>query len=90
MYDMTKAMTSRASRRGVLKGGTALGLGAIGLGPVAGRVASAQDGGQLEIFSWWTSPGEATERKPEPMPTLQPNSSSSSSPAETSFAIWIH
>src|ERR671912_1793222 len=57
---MTKAMTSRASRRGVLKGGAALGLSSLALGSVGGRLAAAQDAGSLEIFSWWTSPGEAT------------------------------
>jgi glucose/mannose transport system substrate-binding protein len=56
---MTKAMSSRASRRGVLKGGAALGLGAMSLGSATGRLASAQDAGTLEVFSWWTSPGEA-------------------------------
>ena len=59
MYDVTKAMTSRASRRGLLKGSAALGLGAMSLGPLQTRLATAQDGGTLEVFSWWTSPGEA-------------------------------
>jgi glucose/mannose transport system substrate-binding protein len=56
---MTKPMTSRASRRGVLKGGAALGIGAIGLGPLGSRLAAAQAEDALEVFSWWTSPGEA-------------------------------
>jgi glucose/mannose transport system substrate-binding protein len=56
---MTKAMTSRASRRGVLKGGAALGIGAIGLSPLGSRLAAAQAEDALEVFSWWTSPGEA-------------------------------
>ena len=60
MYEMTKAMMSRASRRGVLRGGAALGLGSLALGPLGGRLAAAQEAGSLEIFSWWTSPGEAT------------------------------
>jgi glucose/mannose transport system substrate-binding protein len=30
------------------------------LGPLGGRLAAAQEAGSLEIFSWWTSPGEAT------------------------------
>jgi glucose/mannose transport system substrate-binding protein len=60
VYDVTKAMTSRASRRGVLKGGAALGLGAMSLGSLGPHRVSAQDdGGTLEVFSWWTSPGEA-------------------------------
>jgi glucose/mannose transport system substrate-binding protein len=59
VYDMTKAMTSRASRRGVLKGGAALGIGAIGLRPLGSRLAAAQAEDALEVFSWWTSPGEA-------------------------------
>ena len=60
MSNMTKAMTSHASRRGVLKGGAALGLGSLAFRPLGGRLAAAQDAGSLEIFSWWTSPGEAT------------------------------
>ena len=59
MYGMTKAMTSRASRRGVLKGGAALGIGAVGLGQLGSRPAAAQAEDKLEIFSWWTSPGES-------------------------------
>lgn len=59
MYDKNKAMTTRASRRGVLKGGAVLGLGAMSLGPLGTSLVSAQDAGTLEIFSWWTSPGEA-------------------------------
>ncbi|MDQ3225580.1 MAG: ABC transporter substrate-binding protein [Chloroflexota bacterium] len=56
---MTKSLSSRASRRGVLKGGAALGAGAMSLGPLGTRLAAAQDAGSLEVFSWWTSPGEA-------------------------------
>jgi glucose/mannose transport system substrate-binding protein len=59
VHDLTKRFASRASRRGVLKGGAALGIGSIGLGPIGSRLAGAQDGGSLEVFSWWTSPGEA-------------------------------
>ena len=33
MHDLTRKFASRASRRGVLKGGAALGIGAVGLGP---------------------------------------------------------
>ncbi|MGH2617743.1 MAG: ABC transporter substrate-binding protein [Thermomicrobiales bacterium] len=59
MYDVSKAFASRASRRGIVKGSAALGLGTLSLGPLEQRFAAAQDGGQLEVFSWWTSPGEA-------------------------------
>ncbi len=59
MYDVTKTFSTRASRRGIFKGGAALGLGAISLGPLETRLATAQDAGSLEVFSWWTSPGEA-------------------------------
>jgi glucose/mannose transport system substrate-binding protein len=58
MRNVTNVLASRASRRGVLKGSAALGLGSLALGPLAGRI-SAQDADQLEVFSWWTSPGEA-------------------------------
>src|SRR5918998_6640035 len=57
---MTKAMTSRASRRGILKGGAALGLGSVSIGSLGSHRGFAQEeGGTLEVFSWWTSPGEA-------------------------------
>jgi glucose/mannose transport system substrate-binding protein len=56
---ITKSLSHRASRRGILKGSAALGLGALSTGPLANRLAAAQDAGSLEIFSWWTSPGEA-------------------------------
>lgn len=59
MHDLTKALGSRASRRGIMKGGAALGLGALAMGPLGSRLAGAQDAGSLEVFSWWTSPGEA-------------------------------
>ncbi|MCA9862065.1 MAG: extracellular solute-binding protein [Thermomicrobiales bacterium] len=59
MGNVTKAFTTRASRRGMLKGGAALGLGALGLGSLARGTTFAQDETQLEVFSWWTSPGEA-------------------------------
>jgi glucose/mannose transport system substrate-binding protein len=60
VYDVNKVMTSRASRRGVFKGGAALGLGAMSLGPLGAHSGFAQqEGGTLEVFSWWTSPGEA-------------------------------
>lgn len=58
MDEFTKAFASRASRRGILKGSAALGLGALSLGPL-GRAVMAQEGGTLEVFSWWTSAGEA-------------------------------
>jgi glucose/mannose transport system substrate-binding protein len=56
---MRKALATPASRRGVLKGGAALGLGSLAMGPLGSRLAAAQDGGKLEVFSWWTSPGES-------------------------------
>jgi glucose/mannose transport system substrate-binding protein len=59
MHDLTKAFASRASRRGILKGGAALGLAGVARGPLGALPASAQDESQLEIFSWWTSAGEA-------------------------------
>jgi glucose/mannose transport system substrate-binding protein len=59
MPELRKTLASRASRRGVLKGGAAVGLGTFSLGSVAARLAAAQDAGTLEVFSWWTSPGEA-------------------------------
>ena len=59
MNGLSRSFTTRASRRGLLKGGAALGLGALSLGPTRGYLASAQEGGTLEVFSWWTSPGEA-------------------------------
>jgi glucose/mannose transport system substrate-binding protein len=31
----------------------------MSVGPLERRLASAQDSGSLEVFSWWTSPGEA-------------------------------
>jgi glucose/mannose transport system substrate-binding protein len=57
--NVNRAFASRASRRGVIKGGAALGLGAMSLGSLGSRLAAAQDGNTLEVFSWWTSPGEA-------------------------------
>lgn len=59
MGELAKVFASRASRRGVMKGGAALGLGALSLGPLGSRLAAAQGDNQLEVFSWWTSPGEA-------------------------------
>lgn len=55
---VSKAFSSRATRRAVVKGGAALGLGSLALGPLGSRLATAQENA-LEIFSWWTSPGEA-------------------------------
>ena len=52
-------LTARASRRGLVKGGAALGLGALALGPLGTSRIAAQEAGSLEVFSWWTSPGEA-------------------------------
>ena len=59
MHDLMGKFASRASRRGVLKGGAALGIGAVGLGHLGSRLVSAQGEDSLEVFSWWTSPGEA-------------------------------
>jgi glucose/mannose transport system substrate-binding protein len=59
MHQLAKTFSARASRRGVLKGGAALGLGSLALGPLGSRLAAAQDENSLEVFSWWTSPGEA-------------------------------
>ena len=59
MQEMTKVLTSRASRRGVFKGGAALGIGALSTRQLGALAAMAQDAGTLEVFSWWTSPGEA-------------------------------
>ncbi len=64
--DLTTKMGGRASRRHILKGSAAVGAGALGVGRLAG-FAAAQDAspaasaatGGLEVFSWWTSPGEA-------------------------------
>ena len=54
------SLQGRLSRRELVKRATALGLSAATIGLLV-RVndAAAQAGGQLEIFSWWTSPGEA-------------------------------
>jgi glucose/mannose transport system substrate-binding protein len=59
VHQMAKLMSSRASRRGVVRGGTALGLGVFGARHLGAWEALAQDAGTLEVFSWWTSPGEA-------------------------------
>ena len=59
MTDMTRVLTSRASRRGVFKGGAALGIGALSASQLGALAAMAQEAGTLEVFSWWTSPGEA-------------------------------
>src|SRR3954453_3282558 len=58
VHDLTTRFASRASRRGVLKGGVALGIGAVGLGSLSSHPAAAAED-SLEIFSWWTSPGES-------------------------------
>ncbi len=57
--DVSPVLSSRATRRGMLKGSAALGLGALATNPLGRRLAMAQDAGSLEVFSWWTSPGEA-------------------------------
>lgn len=59
MHDLSKLLSSRASRRTTLKGGAALGLGALAARGLGHSLAAAQDANSLEVFSWWTSPGEA-------------------------------
>jgi glucose/mannose transport system substrate-binding protein len=59
VHDVTKMLATRASRRGVMQGSAALGLGVMSLGPLERYAAAAQDAGKLEVFSWWTSPGES-------------------------------
>lgn len=59
MHDLSKLLSSRTSRRGTLKGGAALGLGALASRGLGHQFAAAQDANSLEVFSWWTSPGEA-------------------------------
>ena len=59
VHDVKKVLTTRASRRGVMQGSAALALGTLSLGPWRSQLAGAQDAGSLEVFSWWTSPGEA-------------------------------
>lgn len=56
--DVAKTLAARASRRGILKGAAALGFVGLAAGR-AGRVPVGAQEGQLEVFSWWTSPGEA-------------------------------
>jgi len=64
--DLRQKLGGRASRRHLLKGSAAVGAGTLAAGRLAG-LAAAQDAtpaasaatGQLEVFSWWTSPGEA-------------------------------
>ena len=63
--DLRTKLSGRANRRHLLKVGAAAGVGAMGLNRFGGSVfAQATPGAaageaQLEIFSWWTSPGEA-------------------------------
>lgn len=59
MSDLSKLLSARATRRGTLKGGAALGLGALAARGLGSQFAVAQDANSLEVFSWWTSPGEA-------------------------------
>lgn len=59
MHDLTKKLGRHASRRDVMQGAAALGIGALGLRPWESRMAAAQEANSLEVFSWWTSPGEA-------------------------------
>ncbi len=57
---LAATLSGRLSRREALKRAAALGLSAPMLGLLLRtRSAAAQGAGNLEIFSWWTSPGEA-------------------------------
>jgi glucose/mannose transport system substrate-binding protein len=56
--DLSNQLAARKSRRFVLQGAAALGVGALSLGKFGGFEAAAAEE-QLEVFSWWTSPGEA-------------------------------
>lgn len=51
------SLSGRANRRTMLKGGAA--LGALTLLGSRVPVSPAAAAGKLEVFSWWTSPGEA-------------------------------
>ncbi len=58
---LAAGLSGRASRRTLLRGAAALGLAAP-MASVLGRAGAAQGTpatGDLEVFSWWTSPGEA-------------------------------
>ncbi|MGI9254490.1 MAG: ABC transporter substrate-binding protein, partial [Thermomicrobiales bacterium] len=56
--DFSHQLAARKSRRFVLQGAAALGVGAMAFGKLgAFEAAAAED--TLEVFSWWTSPGEA-------------------------------
>ncbi len=55
----------RLKRRDFLRGGLVLGAGAVSMGalaacgmPGAASPAASGGGSKLEIYSWWTSPGE--------------------------------
>lgn len=52
MHDLSKLLSSRASRRNTLKGGAALGLGAFATRGMGRQFAAAQDANSLEVFSW--------------------------------------
>ncbi len=56
--DLSSKFSVPASRRGILKGAAALGIGATALGRTGFSPVLGQED-QLEVFSWWTSPGEA-------------------------------
>jgi glucose/mannose transport system substrate-binding protein len=63
--DLRTKLAGSASRRNILKGGAAVGAGTFGLNRFGGSAfAQATPGAAtgeaaLEVFSWWTSPGEA-------------------------------
>jgi len=56
--DFSKHLAARKSRRFVLQGAAALGVGAATYGKLGSLPVGAQED-TLEVFSWWTSPGEA-------------------------------
>lgn len=56
--DLSNQLAARKSRRFVLQGAAAVGLGALSMGKLGTFGADAAED-QLEVFSWWTSPGEA-------------------------------
>jgi glucose/mannose transport system substrate-binding protein len=56
--DVVTKLAATASRRGILKGGAALGVAGLAARQSGWSPVAAQED-QLEVFSWWTSPGEA-------------------------------
>ena len=56
---VTATLAGRLSRREAIKRASALGVGATAFMAMARGQVAAQASTELEIFSWWTSPGEA-------------------------------